>query len=162
MSGEALRSVLESGILAGKRVCIEEVLPQNATFLIIDISDALGLSIFASNETAEYYNRIASHHNKNITDKSVYDGEYTPSDIVDDVWTAANVYGISVSTQFSVYRANSCVKSDWYEYDIIISVGPLESGTSAEVDGSITIIDRHERHSELKYKVLKDRTVYYS
>jgi hypothetical protein len=54
------------------------------------------------------------------------------------------------------------VKSDWYEYDIIIRVGPLESGTSEGVDGRITIFDRHERHSELKYKVLKDRTVYYS
>lgn len=162
MVEEVLRRVLESGVFAEKRVCIDEVLPQNATFLIIDISSMLGLPIFAFNETAEHYSTIACKHNKKIVARSIYNGEYVPSDIIDDVWTAANVYGTNTDARFSVYRANSCMKSNWYGYDIVVRIEPLESGTSAEIDGKISIFDRHRKYHEIKYKVLRDRTVYYS
>lgn len=162
MIERSLKEILSSGIFTKKRVCIEETLPQNVTFLLVDISNALGSRIFAFNETAEHYKKVAAYHNKKVLAASIYDSEYAASDIVDDVWTASNVCETIVDGQFSVYRANSCKKSDWYNYDIVIKVEPLESGTSADIDGKIVAFDRQKKYFELKYKVLKDKTIYYS
>lgn len=159
MAEKSLREALDFGMFSQKRVCIDEVLPQDVTFLVIDVSDVLGASVFAFNETSEHYKEAAESHGKRISVRSIYDGEYQSSDVVDDVWTARHVYGIDADCRFSVYRANSCRKADWYKYDMIVRVEPLESGVSAEVDGRISVFDRKRRYIELKYKIMRDRVV---
>lgn len=162
MIEQSLKSILESGVFAQKKVCIEESLPQNATFLVVDIASIMGLSIFAFNETTEHFTRFATQHGREVAARSIYDGEYVPSGIADDVWTARNVYGTSPECHFSVYRSNSFQKAEMYRYDVIVRVEPLESGTSAGIDGRVVAFDRQKRYFELKYKVLRDRTAYYS
>lgn len=161
MAGRSLQEALSPEIFRGKRVCIDEVLPQNVDFLVVGLADALGLSIFTFNETADHYKRIAACHNKQISVKSLYDEEYSPSGIIDDVWNAADICRGSAGSDFSVYRSNTCRKADWYEYDIVVRVQPLDSGVSADIDGKILVFSRERKHLEVRYKVLRNRTVYY-
>ncbi|CAD26273.1 hypothetical protein [Encephalitozoon cuniculi GB-M1] len=162
MEGKPLGEVLDLETLTNKRVCIDEVLPQNVDFLVIDLSDALGLSIFTFSETAMHYRKIAESHSKKIVVRSFYDGGYALSDIVDDVWSAANIHGNNVSGKFLVYRSGTCKKSDWYGCDVVVRVQPLDSGVSADVDGRILVFSRSRRYPELRYKVLRNKTVYYT
>ncbi|AFN82739.1 hypothetical protein EROM_031170 [Encephalitozoon romaleae SJ-2008] len=160
MAEKSLEGVLDLGIFTNKRVCIDEVLPQNADFLVIGLSSILGLSIFTFRETVDHYRKIANIQDKQLVVKSIYDGGYTESDIIDDVWSATNIYGYRTDGRFQVYRSSTCKKSDWYEYDIIVRVLPLSSGVSADVDGTILIFDRERKYAELRYKILRGKIVY--
>lgn len=162
MAEKSLEDVLDLGIFTNKRVCIDEVLPQNADFFVIGLSSALGLSIFTFRETVDHYRKIASIQGKQVAVKSIYDGDYTESDIIDDVWSATNIGGDRVDGRFEVYRSSTCKKSDWYEYDMIVRVIPLNSGVSTDVDGTILVFDRERKYAELRYKILRGRTAYYA
>jgi hypothetical protein len=149
-------------LLGCKHVCIEEVLPQNVDFLLLEISNALDAApIFTFNQTAEHYERLAAQHSKRISVQSIYDCKYAPSAINDDVWTAEHVHKIVPEGRFFVYRSDSCSEAEYYRYDIVVRVEPLKSGVSSKIDGSVRIFDRYKKHCELKYKVVRDRVLYF-
>ncbi|WEL38281.1 hypothetical protein PFJ87_03g01400 [Encephalitozoon hellem] len=161
-TGESLKDALDLKIFTNKRICIDEVLPQNVDFLVLDLSSALGLSIFTFRETASHYRKIASMQGKKVVVRSIYDGGYIESGIIDDVWSATNICECRVDGMVWTYRSGTCKKSNWYEYDIIIRVLPLDSGVFTDVDGTILIFDRERKYAELRYKVLRSRTAYYT
>jgi hypothetical protein len=161
MGERAINDILDWKIFESKKVCVEEVLPQNIDFLLLEMSNALdGAPIFTFNQTAEHYERLAMQHNKRVAVRSAYDSEYIPSLINDDVWTAENIHGIRPEGRFFAYRSSTCSKLDYYKYDIIVRVEPLSSGISSKIDGSIKVFDRHRKYHEFKYKTARDRVLY--
>ncbi|ADM11262.1 uncharacterized protein Eint_031190 [Encephalitozoon intestinalis ATCC 50506] len=162
MSGKSLKEVLNLEIFRDKKICVDEVLPQNVDFLIVDLSDALGLSISAFSEETDHYRKIAKSRNKQVSVNSAYDGDCMEPDIMDDVWSAMNIWGIDGCGKIQVYRSGTCKKSDWYKYDIVIRVQPLDSGISTDIDGKILIFGRGRKYLELRYKILRDRVDYYT
>lgn len=161
MLEKTLREVLDPSIIKGKKICIDEVLPQNVDAIVIEIADLIKAKIFSFSETIEHYQKIAREYNKNIYINSIYNNEFIESEIIDDIWTAKNIHGLFPEGHIYIYRSNTCDKIDWYLYDVIIRVLPLSSGVSNKIDGTIKILSKNKKEIEFKYKVMKDRCVFY-
>ncbi|KAM0672519.1 hypothetical protein CWI42_030710 [Ordospora colligata] len=161
MIGRSLSEVLDVKLFENRRICIDEVLPQNVDFFVVEMSDILKACIFAFNESSEHYKKIAVRYGWNVSVKSVYECSYVDSGILDDVWCALNVHECNASGWIDVYRSNTCKVTDWYKYDIVVRVEPLSSGVSTEIDGRVVVFDREREYMKVKYKVLGNKVVYY-
>lgn len=118
-----LNEMLDFSIFENKRVCIQEVLPLNVDFLILDLLKHIQEStLFSFYETKLHFLQLAEARKMKIAVKSVFTDEYCQNTILDDIYTAKAVFGLQDGAKFNIYRSNTCKVSEWYNYDIIMSV----------------------------------------
>ncbi|EOB12084.1 hypothetical protein NBO_554g0001 [Nosema bombycis CQ1] len=159
MENYDLSKFIDNKILTQNKICISETLPQNVDFLIKDITDIIGnTSLFSFNERALHFRSILSGR---VLVGSIYDRPYSSEFILDDVYIGRKLFNVKITSNIVIFRANTCKKVDYYDYDIIIKVEPLKSGRCTKFDGMITIINRKGAFNMFKYKRYRDRTYYY-
>lgn len=162
MDGKLFDEAFDLERLRGKTILIDEMLPQSCDFLLVEMIKHFGYSLALYNGSSAHFRSLLAKQRLEGSVFSVYDeGNIPQCDIVDDVWTARNILKKEVTARVGVYRSGTARTLDYYGHDIVIRLSPLKSGCSSSIDGTIRMVARDNIMYEYKYKIFKDKILYY-
>lgn len=161
MNEKSFASAFDKQFFAGKKILVDERLPQNCDFFLTELIKHYGYSIICYNNTAAHFESILGKMNVYASVGSVYDGTASGADIADDAWAKRHILHDRSQAAVSVYRSSTAEAYDYYDYDAIVRIEGLKSGCSSKIDGSIRVFVRDYTFYDFKYKILEDRIVYF-
>lgn len=167
MEAKSFEEVVDKSIFGNCTVLIDEQLPQNCDFLILEFVRLFGFTIFQWNDQGEFlrselekwniYGTVNSYYDFNSENENVCNPN---NDINDDIF-AQRMLGYDVKSKVNVFRSSTATTRDYYDYDIIIKVEKLISGCSSKIDGQIRIFRRDQVLYDLKYKITSEKVLYF-
>lgn len=160
MEGLSFENIWDKSIFETESILIDECLPLNCDFLIMELVRAFGYSVYQWNETGEHLKTILSKYNLATNVHSAYTTRYNSEEIIDDIYVQ-KMLGCPIKSKINIYRSSTATEKDYYDYDLIIKISKLKSGCSSKIDGEIKIFRRDKVFHNLKYKILVDRVLYF-
>lgn len=162
MDARAFGEVFDAGFFRNRRVLVDERLPQNCDFFLVELIRHCGYSIYHFNNDTSHFLSLLDRVNIPAHVGSVYDGSEAAADILDDVWTGKKIFDRHGAAAVGVYRSSTAETVDYYDFDVVVRIEPLQSGCSSKVTGSIVVFARDVVHYDVRYKIQNDRTLYLS
>lgn len=161
MEGKFFLEAFDMALFDRASILIDEQLPQNCDFLVMDLVKTFGYSVYLWNDSDFHLRNALGKYNIQVRVASVYTSEYTYADIQDDVHTQ-RILGHSHRSKINIFRSSTATKRDYYDHGLIIKIEKLPSGCSGRLDGILTVFFRDTVYHNLKYKVSGDGVVYFN
>lgn len=126
-------------IFSNKKIAIVEKDYANCTFIINELCKILKISDFFS-----FYKNKTHYDHVDVKTETIFESAFILKDnlVIDDFFTAHNVFGINLKSGGCIYRSNSFDYKYARDFDLLILVSPLESGFSSVYDGNVKVTNR--------------------
>jgi len=174
----SFRNAFGAETMTGNRILIDEQLPQNADFFVLELMEHYGWSMILFNDSVDHFKELQKKRSIDTPVMSVYDtaldtvpistdsstdNAFCNFDMIDDYQFCKNSrFSLNSNARVHVYRSGTAAVEDYYDYSLIVKIGPLESGCSSKIDGEIRVFNRDALIYHYKYKIFSDRVVYYA
>ncbi|KAI5148327.1 hypothetical protein ENBRE01_0260 [Enteropsectra breve] len=165
MHWRPLCEIVDPRIFKDKNILIDERLPQNADFLILDISKLLSLCIATTDKKEEHFKQLCANLNLevvSIESPSFCKQQTVGQTLNEDTWSTKRFYGLGDDCRVNVYRSGTASDKEYYQHDVVIKIEGLGSGCSNLVDGCVSIFSREKTYYSMKYKVHPNGGLYSS
>lgn len=161
MARPAFREVFPRELFLSKRILIDEHAPQSCDFFLMELIKEFSFSIFHYDCDSESFCKMLSSMNTETTVNSIYTSDEQSADIIDGIQTRRLLYSTPPPGHVHVFRANTAVIQDYYDYTLIVRIENLKSGYTSRVDGLISLFHRDTVYKSVRYKIHKDFIEYF-
>ena len=157
MDPRPLSTFFDMAALEHETVLVDERLPCNCDFMVVELIKHFGLAYCTFNDAAEHMARILDRLGIRTEVRSAYDEafnvESTADQVVDHMKTGVSLFKYGRKPRVAVFRSNTATAMDYYEYSTVIRVEGLDSGCSPNIDGQVTVLKREKTLANFRYKV---------